>query len=187
MPLDRLAVVTCRLAEDTCGGEVLLYNASLSRNLCVIWCCFILPLVVNPLPQTSHLNGLSLVCERMCISRALLQANTLKHSWQVVRPRPIKDSSTFLMDRPRCWKPGGGGPSLRALRPWPPRPAPRHSLRPLSPVLVWSGRRRMCRVEFPWLTARQKSELSFAVRAYLRILLYHNSKWTEVSRKKQRQ
>ena len=44
MPLDRLAVVTCRLAEDTCGGEVLLlYAASLSRNLCVIWCCFILP------------------------------------------------------------------------------------------------------------------------------------------------
>ena len=57
--------------------------------------CFIkFTLVVNPLPQTSHLNGLSLVCERMCISRALLQANTLKHSWQVVRPRPTKDSST---------------------------------------------------------------------------------------------
>jgi len=48
-----------------------------SLNLCVIWCCFILPFVVNPLPQTSHLNGLSLVWLRMWISRAELHANTL--------------------------------------------------------------------------------------------------------------
>jgi len=49
-----------------------------SRNLWVIWCCFMLPFVVKPLPQTSHLNGRSLVWLLMWISSAELQANTLK-------------------------------------------------------------------------------------------------------------
>ena len=94
-----------------------------SRNLCVIWCCFMLPctpmcqlnkasslisfernaiherstlsyvcrtvsicessvlpltFVVKPLPQTSHLNGRSLVWLLMWISSAELHANTLK-------------------------------------------------------------------------------------------------------------
>lgn len=32
-----------------------------SRFLCVIMCCFMLPLVENPRSQMAHLNGLSLV------------------------------------------------------------------------------------------------------------------------------
>ena len=49
--------------------------------------------VVKPLPQTSHLNGLSLVWLRMWISRAELHANTLKQIWQVVLPRAANISS----------------------------------------------------------------------------------------------
>ena len=37
-----------------------------------------LTLVENPLSQMVHLKGLSLVCERIWISRAELQAKTLK-------------------------------------------------------------------------------------------------------------
>ncbi len=41
----------------------------------------------------AHLNGLSLVCDRMWISSAELQANTLKQIWQVVLPRAAKTKS----------------------------------------------------------------------------------------------
>ena len=47
----------------------------------------VLTFVLNPLSQMLHLNGLSLVCERMWISKAELQAKVLKQIWQVVLPR----------------------------------------------------------------------------------------------------
>lgn len=52
--------------------------AAISWLLCVSVCCFMLPFVEKPLSQTLHLKGLSLVCDRMWISSAELQANVLK-------------------------------------------------------------------------------------------------------------
>ena len=49
-----------------------------------------LTLVENPLSQTLHLNGRSLVWDRMWISSAELQANTLKQIWHVVFPRAAR-------------------------------------------------------------------------------------------------
>ena len=48
-------------------------------------CC--LTFVLKPRSQMLHLKGLSLVCDRMWISRAELQANVLKQIWHVVLPR----------------------------------------------------------------------------------------------------
>ena len=50
---------------------------------------------MKPFPQFSHLNGLSLVWLRMWISRAELQANTLKQTWQVVFPRAANNTSSI--------------------------------------------------------------------------------------------
>ena len=105
---DVITIVGEVVMETTDVDDELPSSEPPSRNLWVIWCCFMLPcrekvsvkfspkqqanlvkvkfadlcrsltFVVKPLPQTSHLNGRSLVWLLMWISSAELQANTLK-------------------------------------------------------------------------------------------------------------
>ena len=53
----------------------------------ILWMEMEPTLVEKPLSHTLHLKGLSLVCDRMWISSAELQANVFRQIWHVVFPR----------------------------------------------------------------------------------------------------
>ena len=70
--------VSSVLVFGSCGGW-LTFTASARPGLFLarggeslwtrIWCCFMLPLCANALPQTLQLNGFSPVCDRICTFR----------------------------------------------------------------------------------------------------------------------